>query len=92
MAEKWSGMRNNFDVLIKQATEEYSNFIIIPDRVLGQIETYVPSVFPHDLYPPMTKSLPTETMFKQLCLIEEGFQQKREKYTNLGGVLICLNQ
>ena len=79
MAEKWSGIRNNFDVLINQATEEYSNFITIPDRVLGQIETYVPSVFPHDLYPPKTKSSPTENMFKQLCLIEEGFQQKRVK-------------
>ena len=75
-------MRNNFDVLIKQATEEYSNFIIIPDRVLGQIDTYVPSVFPHDLYPPKTKSSSAETMFKQLCLIEEGFQQKRGKYLN----------
>ena len=82
MAEKWSGMRNNFDVLIKQATEEYSNFIIIPDRVLGQIDTYVPSIFPHDLYPPRTKSSSTETMFKQLCLIEEEFQQKRGKYLN----------
>lgn len=75
-------MRNNFDILIKQTAEEYSNFIIVPDRVLGQIETYVPSVFPHDLYPPKTKSSPTETMFKQLCLIEEGFQQKRETYLN----------
>lgn len=82
MAEKWSGMRNNFDVLIKQATEEYSNFIIIPDRVLGQIDTYVPSVFPHDLYPPKTKFSSTEALFKQLCLVEEVFQQKREKYTN----------
>ena len=75
-------MRNNFDVLFKQATEEYSNFIIIPDRVLGQIETYVPSVFPHDLYPPRTQSSSTENMFKQLCLIEEEFQQKRGKYLN----------
>ena len=77
MAEKWSGMRNNFDVLINQATAEYSNFIIIPDRVLGQIDTYVPSVFPRDLYPPKTKSSSTEAMFKQLCLIEEEFQRKR---------------
>ena len=73
---------NNFDILIKQTAEEYSNFIIVPDRVLGQIETYVPSVFPHDLYPPKTKSSSTEAMFKQLCLIEEEFQQNREKYLN----------
>jgi hypothetical protein len=46
------------------------------------IDTYVPSVFPHDLYPPKTKSSSTEAMFKQLCLIEEGFQQKRGKYLN----------
>ena len=75
-------MRNNFDILIKQTAEEYSNFIIVPDRVLGQIETYVPSVFPHDLYPPKTKSSSTETMFKQLCLVEEVFQQNREMYLN----------
>tara|TARA_B110000879_G_C10777892_1_gene357857 strand:- start:188 stop:364 length:177 start_codon:yes stop_codon:yes gene_type:complete len=43
------------------------------------IDAYVPSVFPHDLYPPKTKSSPTETMFKQLCLIEEGFQEQRQK-------------
>lgn len=83
MAEKWSGMKNNFDVLIKQATEEYSNFSIILDRFsVGWTDTFIPSVFPHDLYPPKTKSSSTENMFNQLCLIEEGFQQKREKYLN----------
>ena len=76
-------MRNNFDVLIKQATEEYSNFSIILDRFsVGWMDTFIPSVFPHDLYPPKTKSSSTETMFKQLCLVEEDFQQKRGKYLN----------
>ena len=46
------------------------------------IDTYVTSVFPHDLYPPKTKSSSTETMFKQLGLVEEGFHQKRRKYLN----------
>ena len=46
------------------------------------LDTYVPSVFPHDLYPPQDKSSSTEAMFKQLFLIEEDFQQKREKYLN----------
>jgi len=74
-------MRNNFDVLIKQATEEYSNFSIILDRFsVGWMDTFIPSVFPHDLHPPKTQSSSTETMFKQLCLVEEAFQQKREKY------------
>ena len=43
------------------------------------IDTYVSSVFPYDLYPPKTKSSSTETMFKQLGLVEEGFHQKRRK-------------
>ena len=62
----------------------YINYIFKADNHAQKhgIDTYVPSVFPHDLYPPKTKSSSTETMFKQLCLIEEGFQQKREKYLN----------
>ena len=62
----------------------YINYIFKADNHAQKhgIDTYVPSVFPHDLYPPRTKSSSTETMFKQLCLIEEGFQQKRGKYLN----------
>ena len=62
----------------------YINYIFKADNHAQKhgIDTYVPSVFPHDLYPPKTKSSSTETMFKQLCLIEEGFQQKRGKYLN----------
>ena len=83
MAEKWSGMRNNFDVLINQATEEYSNFIIILDSFsVGWMDTFIPSVFPHDLYPTKHKASSAELLFKQLCLVEEAFQQKREKDLN----------
>ena len=46
------------------------------------IDTYVPSVFPHDLYPSRNNASSTETMFKKLCLLEEGFHQKRRKYLN----------
>lgn len=62
----------------------YINYIFKADNHAQKhsIDTYVPSVFPHDLYPPRTKSSSTENMFKQLCLIEEGFQQKRGKYLN----------
>ena len=62
----------------------YINYIFKADNHAQKhgIGTYVPSVFPHDLYPPRTKSSSTETMFKQLCLIEEGFQQKRGEYLN----------
>ena len=62
----------------------YINYIFKADNHAQRhgIDTYVPSVFPHDLYPPKTKSSSTEAMFKQLCLIEEDFQQKREKYLN----------
>jgi hypothetical protein len=60
----------------------YINYIFKADNHAQKhgIDTYVPSVFPHDLYPPRTQSSSTENMFKQLCLVEEGFQQKREKY------------
>jgi len=62
----------------------YINYIFKSDNHAQKhgIDTYVPSVFPHDLYPPKTKSSSTEAMFKQLCLIEEEFQQNREKYLN----------
>ena len=64
-------MRNNFDVLIKQATEEYSNFSIILDRFsVGWMDTFIPSVFPHDLYPTKQKASSAELLFKQLCLVE----------------------
>jgi len=46
------------------------------------MDTYVPSVFPHDLYPTKQKALSAELLFKQLCLVEEAFQQKREKDLN----------
>ena len=76
-------MRNNFDVLIKQATEEYSNFSIILDRFSdGWMDTFIPSVFPHDLYPTKQKASSAELLFKQLCLVEEVFQQKQEKDLN----------
>ena len=53
----------------------YINYIFKADNHAQKhgIDTYVPSVFPHGLYPPKTKPSSTETMFKQLCLIEEGF-------------------
>ena len=62
----------------------YINYIFKADNHAQKysIDTYVPSVFPHDLYPPKTKSSSTENMFKQLCVIEEGFQQKRGEYLN----------
>ena len=61
----------------------YINYIFKADNHAQKygIDTYVPSVFPHDLYPPKTKSSPTENMFKQLCLIEEAFQEQRGKST-----------
>jgi|GEM_PF-2705836 len=46
------------------------------------IDAYVPSVFPHDLYPTKQKASSAELLFNELCLIEEGFQQKRGKYLN----------
>ena len=46
------------------------------------INTYIPSVFPHDLYPPRDKYLSAEPLFNQLCLIEEKFHKKRKKYLN----------
>ena len=46
------------------------------------IQSYVPSVFPHDLYPPKDKSSSAEPLFNQLCLVEEAFQQKRKKDLN----------
>ena len=62
----------------------YINYIFKADNHAQKhgIDTYIPSVFPHDLYPPKTMASSTETMFKQLCLIEECFQQKREKDLN----------
>ena len=62
----------------------YINYIFKADNHAQKhgIDTYVPSIFPHDLYPPKTNSSSTEALFKQLCLIEEGFQQKRGKYLN----------
>ena len=67
-----------------ESFSNYINYIFKADNHAQKhgIDTYVPSVFPHDLYPPKTKSSPTENMFKQLCLIEEEFQQKRGKYLN----------
>ena len=58
-----------------ESFSNYINYIFKADNHAQKhgIDTYVPSVFPHDLYPPKTKSSSTETMFKQLCLIEEGF-------------------
>ena len=59
----------------------YINYIFKADNHAQKhgIDTYVPSVFPHDLYPPKTKSSPTENMFKQLCLVEEAFHKERHK-------------
>jgi hypothetical protein len=62
----------------------YINYIFKADNHAQKhgIDTYVPSVFPHDLYPSRNNASSTETMFKQLCLLEEGFHQKRRKYLN----------
>jgi len=62
----------------------YINYIFKADNHAQKhgIDTYVPSVFPHDLHPPKTNSSSTEALFKQLCLIEKEFQQKRGKYLN----------
>ena len=67
-----------------ESFSNYINYIFKADNHAQKhgIDTYVPSVFPHDLYPPKDKSSSTETMFKQLCLIEEGFQKKRGQYLN----------
>ena len=46
------------------------------------IDAYVPSVFPHDLYPPKDKSSSSEPLFNQLCLVEEAFQEQRKKNMN----------
>ncbi len=37
------------------------------------IDTYVPSVFPHDLYPTKHKASSAELIFKQLCWLKRGF-------------------
>ncbi|MDA9313884.1 hypothetical protein N9Q41_04050 [Amylibacter sp.] len=60
----------------------YINYIFKADYHAQKhgIQSYVPSVFPHDLYPPKDKSSSAEPLFNQLCFIEEAFQQKREKY------------
>ena len=62
----------------------YINYIFKADYHAQKhgIQSYVPSVFPHDLYPPKDKSSSAEPLFKQLCLVEEAFQQKREKAMN----------
>ena len=62
----------------------YINYIFKADYHAQKhgIQSYVPSVFPHDLYPPKDKSSSAEPLFNQLCLVEEAFQQKREQYTN----------
>ncbi|MDC0335221.1 hypothetical protein OAN23_07330 [Amylibacter sp.] len=62
----------------------YINYIFKTDYHAQKhgIQSYVPSVFPHDLYPPKDKSSSAEPLFKQLCLVEEAFQQKRKKNMN----------
>ena len=62
----------------------YINYIFKADSHAQKhgIQSYVPSVFPHDLYPPKDKSSSAESLFDQLCLVEEAFQQKREKDMN----------
>ena len=62
----------------------YINYIFKADYHAQKhgIQSYVPSVFPHDLYPPKDKSSSAEPLFNQLCLVEEAFQQKREKCLN----------
>jgi len=59
----------------------YINYIFKADYHAQKhgIQSYAPSVFPHDLYPPKDKSSSAEPLFNQLCLVEEEFQQKREK-------------
>jgi len=46
------------------------------------INTYAPSVFPHDIYPTKQKASSAELLFKHLCLVEEAFQEQRKKYLN----------
>ena len=60
----------------------YINYIFKADYHAQKhgIQSYVPSVFPHELYPPKNKSSSAEPLFNQLCLAEEAFQQKRVKY------------
>ena len=62
----------------------YINYIFKADYHAQKhgIQSYVPSVFPHDLYPPKDKASSAEPLFNQLCLVEEAFQQKREKCLN----------
>ena len=62
----------------------YINYIFKADYHAQKhgIQSYVPSVFPHDLYPPKTKSSSAEPLFNQLCLVEEAFQEQREKDLN----------
>lgn len=62
----------------------YINYIFKADNHAQKhgIDTYVPSIFPHDLYPTKQKASSAELLFKQLCLVEEAFQQKREKSLN----------
>ena len=62
----------------------YINYIFKADYHAQKhgIQSYVPSVFPHDLYPPKDKSSSAEPLFNQLCLVEEAFQQKRKKDFN----------
>ena len=62
----------------------YINYIFKADYHAQKhgIQSYVPSVFPHDLYPPKDKSSSAEPLFNQLCLVEEAFQKKRKKGLN----------
>ena len=62
----------------------YINYIFKADYHAQKhgIQSYVPSVFPHDLYPPKDKSSSAESLFNQLCLVEEAYQEQREKDLN----------
>ena len=62
----------------------YINYIFKADYHAQKhgIQSYVPSVFPHDLYPPKDKASSAEPLFNQLFLVEEAFQQKRKKNKN----------
>ena len=62
----------------------YINYIFKADYHAQKhgIQSYVPSVFPHDLYPPKDKASSAESLFNQLCLVEEAYQEQREKDLN----------
>lgn len=59
----------------------YINYIFKTDHHAQRhgLVTYMPSVFPHDLYPPKDKHSSAEPLFEDLCAIEEMFQKSRQR-------------